>query len=97
MNEVIVKGFFAPFKLAQKTGQVMDLPIVEDFRVRPKGGDGPGKNKYQKTKEKVIDLLIDLDDVDPVRYAFKVRELINDLRAIRTLIGEVEKDANRRV
>lgn len=55
------------------------------------------KEKYLKAEQGVINNIIRLDLIDPVKYAFAVREMVTDLRAIKTLLSEVEKDAGKKV
>lgn len=61
----------------------------------------PKFDEYRKMfiqyKEEVIESIILLNETDPVIYGFKVRQLVDTLKAYRLLISSVEEDATRKV
>lgn len=50
--------------------------------------------QYQQT---VIEDIIDLNCSDPIEYAFKVRQLVDTLKAYRLFVSSVYEDAKREV
>lgn len=53
------------------------------------------KEKYLKSREFTINALLELREPDPVKYAFKVQEMLGKLRSLGTLLNSVEKDAGK--
>lgn len=45
----------------------------------------------------VIEAIINLNEEEPIKYAFKVRQLVDTLKAYRLFCSSVEEDANRRI
>lgn len=51
------------------------------------------KNMFVRYQEETIEHIISFKEDDPIKYAFKVRQLIDTLKAYRLLISSVEEDA----
>lgn len=52
---------------------------------------------FEQYQAKTIDDIIVLNDQDPISYAFKVRQLVDTLKAYRLLISSVQEDSQRKV
>ena len=63
----------------------LDLPEFKKYR-----------EKYERVKEAVVNKLIEYKNPDPVQYAFHVSKMVNDLRALGTLLAEVKKEAREK-
>lgn len=48
---------------------------------------------FEIYKVQVIEDIISLNDEDPIKYAFKVRQLVDTLKACRLLMSSVQEDA----
>ena len=52
------------------------------------------KNLYKQYHATEMENLMMLSEQDPIKYAFKVRQIIDTLKAYRLLISAVERDAS---
>ena len=52
---------------------------------------------YFNTEQKLIDALIGYDNPDPVSYGFTIREILSELKTIRSLLKGVKKDAGESI
>lgn len=51
------------------------------------------RQKLKKAHDSTMNQALELRIVDPVKYAFEMQRLMNNLRSLRTLQIEVEKEA----
>ncbi len=52
---------------------------------------------FHNYEQEVVNSIIMLNDPDPIQYAFKVRQLVDTLKAYRLLISSVQEDSARKV
>lgn len=52
---------------------------------------------YLRYEQDMLESIIALNVDDPIQYAFKVRQLVDTLKAYRLLISGIEEDASRKV
>lgn len=55
------------------------------------------KSMYDQFYAQELENIMALDEQEPVKYAFKMRQIIDTLKAYRLLISAVEEDANRQM
>lgn len=51
------------------------------------------REKLKKAHESTMDQALELRLVDPIKYAFEMQRLMNNLRSLRSLEVQVEKEA----
>lgn len=52
---------------------------------------------YKQFEQETIDSIVYLKEDEPIKYAFKVRQLVDTLKAYRLLTSSVTEDAQRRI
>ena len=52
------------------------------------------KKMYDRYHEAEIENIMILKEDDPIKYAFKIRQIVDTLKAYRLLISSVEEDAH---
>lgn len=52
---------------------------------------------FRDYEQETINSIIMLNDQDPLQYAFKVRQLVDTLKAYRLLMSAVQEDSARKV
>lgn len=55
------------------------------------------KQMFIRYRDQVIEDIVLLNEEDPIQYAFKCRQLVDTLKALRLLLSSVEEDAQRKV
>lgn len=51
------------------------------------------KSMYEAYHEREMENIMVLNEQDPIKYAFKVRQIVDTLKAYRLLISSIEQDA----
>lgn len=72
--------------MAKKAGEILADEKFKDY-----------KDMFNRYHEAEIEHILMLSEQDPVQYAFKVRQIVDTLKAYRLLISSVEEDAQRQV
>ena len=55
------------------------------------------KEMYQTYHDNEMENILMLGEQDPIKYAFKVRQIVDTLKAYRLLISAIEEDAQIKV
>lgn len=54
------------------------------------------KSEYEEAEEFIIKKLLKYHNPDPVKYAFAMQDILENLKHCRSLLGKVERDVSKK-